>query len=190
MVVYLQCCGVRPSVQFNRVRILYSLWRGRHRVERETYISEDYNMASAIRVTVTGAAGQVAYAMLGRLASGKVFAANIAGTPTASIAANANRGPRDIRADNGNLCSGEDGDRLSSSSAPAHGRFNDHAATRTNWGTPPRPAGWSSPAIGPICVLLPPSRAPDTPITSRTTSRTATQPLRRPRSPAGSRSAR
>jgi malate dehydrogenase len=30
-------------------------------------------MADAIRVTVTGAAGQVAYAMLGRLASGEVF---------------------------------------------------------------------------------------------------------------------
>jgi malate dehydrogenase len=30
-------------------------------------------MANAIRVTVTGAAGQVAYAMLGRLASGEVF---------------------------------------------------------------------------------------------------------------------
>src|SRR5437867_581722 len=30
-------------------------------------------MANPIRVTVTGAAGQVAYAMLGRLASGEVF---------------------------------------------------------------------------------------------------------------------
>ena len=30
-------------------------------------------MAEAIRVAVTGAAGQVAYAMLGRLASGEVF---------------------------------------------------------------------------------------------------------------------
>src|SRR5437763_7425919 len=30
-------------------------------------------MAGAIRVAVTGAAGQVAYAMLGRLASGEVF---------------------------------------------------------------------------------------------------------------------
>src|SRR5271157_4163023 len=30
-------------------------------------------MGNAIRVTVTGAAGQVAYAMLGRLASGEVF---------------------------------------------------------------------------------------------------------------------
>src|SRR6516164_9399777 len=30
-------------------------------------------MADAIRVTVTGAAGQVAYAMLGRLACGEVF---------------------------------------------------------------------------------------------------------------------
>src|SRR5215468_2225137 len=30
-------------------------------------------MATPIRVTVTGAAGQVAYAMLGRLASGEVF---------------------------------------------------------------------------------------------------------------------
>src|SRR4051794_7224916 len=30
-------------------------------------------MADAIRVAVTGAAGQVAYAMLGRLASGEVF---------------------------------------------------------------------------------------------------------------------
>src|SRR5437868_9663900 len=30
-------------------------------------------MANAIRVAVTGAAGQVAYAMLGRLASGEVF---------------------------------------------------------------------------------------------------------------------
>src|SRR5262245_40511498 len=30
-------------------------------------------MSSVIRVTVTGAAGQVAYAMLGRLASGEVF---------------------------------------------------------------------------------------------------------------------
>jgi malate dehydrogenase len=33
-------------------------------------------MADAIRVAVTGAAGQVAYAMLGRLASGEVFGAN------------------------------------------------------------------------------------------------------------------
>jgi malate dehydrogenase len=32
-------------------------------------------MASAIRVAVTGAAGQVAYAMLGRLASGEIFGA-------------------------------------------------------------------------------------------------------------------
>jgi malate dehydrogenase len=31
------------------------------------------NMSSAIRVAVTGAAGQVAYAMLGRLASGEIF---------------------------------------------------------------------------------------------------------------------
>ena len=30
-------------------------------------------MANTIRVAVTGAAGQVAYAMLGRLASGEVF---------------------------------------------------------------------------------------------------------------------
>ena len=30
-------------------------------------------MADTIRVAVTGAAGQVAYAMLGRLASGEVF---------------------------------------------------------------------------------------------------------------------
>src|SRR5207253_6986014 len=33
-------------------------------------------MADAIRVAVTGAAGQVAYAMLGRLASGEVFGPN------------------------------------------------------------------------------------------------------------------
>src|SRR5205823_1533143 len=33
----------------------------------------DAVMAGAIRVAVTGAAGQVAYAMLGRLASGEVF---------------------------------------------------------------------------------------------------------------------
>src|SRR5580692_7655499 len=33
-------------------------------------------MANAIRVAVTGAAGQVAYAMLGRLASGEVFGPN------------------------------------------------------------------------------------------------------------------
>src|SRR5438477_4141393 len=33
-------------------------------------------MANVIRVTVTGAAGQVAYAMLGRLASGEVFGPN------------------------------------------------------------------------------------------------------------------
>src|SRR5438876_4516667 len=33
-------------------------------------------MSSAIRVAVTGAAGQVAYAMLGRLASGEVFGPN------------------------------------------------------------------------------------------------------------------
>src|SRR5947209_3216023 len=33
-------------------------------------------MADVIRVAVTGAAGQVAYAMLGRLASGEVFGAN------------------------------------------------------------------------------------------------------------------
>jgi malate dehydrogenase len=33
-------------------------------------------MANVIRVAVTGAAGQVAYAMLGRLASGEVFGAN------------------------------------------------------------------------------------------------------------------
>jgi malate dehydrogenase len=33
-------------------------------------------MANAIRVAVTGAAGQVAYAMLGRLASGEIFGAN------------------------------------------------------------------------------------------------------------------
>src|SRR5437899_12632124 len=32
-------------------------------------------MADVIRVAVTGAAGQVAYAMLGRLASGEVFGA-------------------------------------------------------------------------------------------------------------------
>src|SRR5437588_11055964 len=30
-------------------------------------------MANALRVAVTGAAGQVAYAMLGRLASGEIF---------------------------------------------------------------------------------------------------------------------
>src|SRR5437588_1325142 len=34
------------------------------------------NIMSAIRVAVTGAAGQVAYAMLGRLASGEVFGLN------------------------------------------------------------------------------------------------------------------
>src|SRR5207249_6937847 len=33
-------------------------------------------MADVIRVAVTGAAGQVAYAMLGRLASGEVFGPN------------------------------------------------------------------------------------------------------------------
>src|SRR5438309_11390724 len=33
-------------------------------------------MANAIRVAVTGAAGQVAYSMLGRLASGEVFGPN------------------------------------------------------------------------------------------------------------------
>src|SRR5215831_18666216 len=33
-------------------------------------------MANTIRVAVTGAAGQVAYAMLGRLASGEVFGPN------------------------------------------------------------------------------------------------------------------
>jgi malate dehydrogenase len=33
-------------------------------------------MASVLRVAVTGAAGQVAYAMLGRLASGEVFGPN------------------------------------------------------------------------------------------------------------------
>ena len=33
-------------------------------------------MADTIRVAVTGAAGQVAYAMLGRLASGEVFGPN------------------------------------------------------------------------------------------------------------------
>src|SRR5438445_7547957 len=33
-------------------------------------------MADAIRVAVTGAAGQVAYAMLGRLASGEIFGPN------------------------------------------------------------------------------------------------------------------
>ena len=33
-------------------------------------------MAEVIRVAVTGAAGQVAYAMLGRLASGEVFGPN------------------------------------------------------------------------------------------------------------------
>src|SRR5260370_35790512 len=37
-------------------------------------ISEESNtMAKVVRVAVTGAAGQVAYAMLGRLASGAVF---------------------------------------------------------------------------------------------------------------------
>ena len=34
------------------------------------------SMADAIRVAVTGAAGQVAYAMLGRLACGEVFGAD------------------------------------------------------------------------------------------------------------------
>ena len=33
-------------------------------------------MANVVRVAVTGAAGQVAYAMLGRLASGEVFGPN------------------------------------------------------------------------------------------------------------------
>jgi malate dehydrogenase len=33
-------------------------------------------MASAIRVAVTGAAGQVAYTLLGRLASGEIFGPN------------------------------------------------------------------------------------------------------------------
>jgi len=33
-------------------------------------------MSNVIRVAVTGAAGQVAYAMLGRLASGEVFGAD------------------------------------------------------------------------------------------------------------------
>src|SRR5262249_24815594 len=35
--------------------------------------SSRQNMAGAIRVAVTGAAGQVAYPLLGRLASGEVF---------------------------------------------------------------------------------------------------------------------
>src|SRR5437588_9160167 len=37
---------------------------------------ECVNMANVLRVAVTGAAGQVAYAMLGRLASGEVFGTN------------------------------------------------------------------------------------------------------------------
>ena len=38
-------------------------------------------MADTIRVAVTGAAGQVAYAMLGRLASGEVFGPDTQGDP-------------------------------------------------------------------------------------------------------------
>src|SRR5436309_564255 len=45
-------------------------------VESDEPISERISMANAIRVAVTGAAGQVAYAMLGRLASGEVFGPN------------------------------------------------------------------------------------------------------------------
>src|SRR3954466_6647659 len=37
---------------------------------------ENPTMANIIKVAVTGAAGQVAYAMLGRLASGEVFGPN------------------------------------------------------------------------------------------------------------------
>src|SRR6266852_5935807 len=39
-------------------------------------ITESFIMAKVIRVAVTGAAGQVAYAMLGRLASGEIFGPN------------------------------------------------------------------------------------------------------------------
>ena len=38
-------------------------------------------MAKTVRVAVTGAAGQVAYAMLGRLASGEVFGPDTQGDP-------------------------------------------------------------------------------------------------------------
>src|SRR5882672_7041810 len=37
------------------------------------HVTKERLMADVIRVVVTGAAGQVAYAMLGRLASGEVF---------------------------------------------------------------------------------------------------------------------
>src|SRR5882762_7929362 len=40
---------------------------------RRDALRERDHMAQTIRVAVTGAAGQVAYAMLGRLASGEVF---------------------------------------------------------------------------------------------------------------------
>src|SRR5437588_12636802 len=45
-------------------------------VEGRTQQREGDLMAQRIRVAVTGAAGQVAYAMLGRLASGEVFGAD------------------------------------------------------------------------------------------------------------------
>src|SRR5262245_66413503 len=39
----------------------------------ELTVSKESIMANVVRVAVTGAAGQVAYAMLGRLASGEIF---------------------------------------------------------------------------------------------------------------------
>src|SRR5215469_13303208 len=37
------------------------------------FLSREGNMADVIRVAVTGAAGQVAYSLIGRIASGEVF---------------------------------------------------------------------------------------------------------------------
>jgi malate dehydrogenase len=51
----------------------YNVWLRRHRVETGGPAKDEGAMADAIRVAVTGAAGQVAYSMLGRLASGEVF---------------------------------------------------------------------------------------------------------------------